>query len=76
MGSYRQTFLYNFPALVTLLASETWVHSHGLMTSSCSLIFPYFSPTPVSATPRIKYFWVKKKMITIGKIVKTETAIN
>jgi len=39
MGSYRQTFLYNFSTLVTFLTGETWVHSNHLMTSSCSLIF-------------------------------------
>src|SRR3954447_6752044 len=37
MGSYRQTFLYYFPTLVTLLTGETWVHSYDLMTGACSL---------------------------------------
>src|SRR5579859_2427342 len=39
MGSYRQTFLYNFSTLVTFLTGEAWVHSNHLMTSSCSLLF-------------------------------------
>ncbi len=39
MGSHRQRFLHNLPALVTFLAGEAWVHSNHLMTSSCSLIF-------------------------------------
>ena len=39
MGTYRQTFLYNFSTLVTFLTGETRVHSNDLMTSSCSLIF-------------------------------------
>lgn len=37
MGSYRQTFLYNLPALVTLLTGETRVHSDHTMSSTCSL---------------------------------------
>jgi len=39
MGPYRQTLLYNFSALVTLLIGEMRVHSDHLMSSSCGLIF-------------------------------------
>ena len=39
MRTDRQTLLYDLPALVTFLTGETRVHSHDLMTSSCSLIF-------------------------------------
>lgn len=38
MGSYRQTFLDNFPTLMTFLRGVPWVHSSHLMTSSCSLV--------------------------------------
>ena len=38
MGSYRQTFLYNFSTLMTFLTGKAWVHSNDLMTSSCGLI--------------------------------------
>jgi hypothetical protein len=48
MGTYRQTFLYNFATLVTLLRGETWVHSNDLMTSSRSLVVKDFKElTPI-----------------------------
>ena len=36
MGTYRQTFLYNFSTSVTFLCGEAGVHSNDFMSSVCS----------------------------------------